>query len=204
MITPAQYFTSRDPDAFIKWQQAIVGIAGAGGLGSNVAIALARAGINKLVLADFDTVSMDNLNRQQFTLAQVGQPKVHALAHNIREFNPFISLESHEQKVNPDNIDQLFGGCDILVEAFDRADAKEMLISCWLTLHPDKPIVAASGLAGFGHSEQIRITGDGMLFVVGDQSSELTPGISPIAPRVAIVANMQANLVLELLATTKE
>lgn len=200
MITPSQYFTSRDPEAFFKWQQAVVGIAGAGGLGSNVAIALARGGISKLVLADFDAISLDNLNRQQFTLTQVGQPKVSALAHNICLFNPFISLELHEQKVDTDNLDRIFGLCDILVEAFDRASEKEMLISSWLTLHPDRPLVAASGLAGYGRSQEIKILRDGLLYVVGDQSSELTPGISPIAPRVAIVANMQANLVLELLA----
>lgn len=198
------YFSKRDPIAFPIWQKAKVGIAGAGGLGSNVAVSLARAGIGTLVIADFDFVSLENLNRQQFSLAQVGQPKVMALAENIRSFNPFIELITHYAKVTPDNLEDLFGACDLIIEAFDRADQKAMLIETWSAKSPHKHIIAGSGLSGYGKSELIKIEHFGYLHVVGDGQSELQEGISPIAPRVAIVANMQANLALELLVKNNE
>ncbi len=204
MITPEEYFTKRDPIAFPIWQKAVVGIAGAGGLGSNIAISLARAGIGKLVIADFDTVSLENLNRQQFAISQVDQPKARALAANIISFNPFVALETHCTKVTPDNVEELFGSCDILIEAFDDASQKEMLIQKWLENYPDRPIIGASGIAGYGNSERIRIHRCDNLYIVGDLESTLEEGISPIAPRVAIVANMQANLALELLVKLVE
>lgn len=199
MITKEEYFTRRDPQAFPIWQKAVVGIAGAGGLGSNIALSLARAGIGTIVIADFDTVSLENLNRQQFTLAQVGMPKVLALAENIAAFNPFIKIHTHALKITPTNLAEIFGNCHLLIEAFDNAEEKEMLISTWLSLYPDRHVIAASGLSGFGNSEAIKILHSGNLHIVGDLQSELQLGVSPIAPRVAIVANMQANLALELL-----
>lgn len=199
MITPEQYFSKRHPIAFPIWQKSVLGIAGAGGLGSNIAIALARAGVGKLIIADFDTVSIENLNRQQYSLAQVGESKVHALAANIQAFNPFITLDVHNIKVNPANLESIFSTADILIEAFDHASQKEMLIQTWLGLYPHKPIIAASGIAGYGNSRLIRSYSYENLHVIGDMQSELEPNISPIAPRVAIVANMQANLALELL-----
>lgn len=204
MITPAQYFTSRDPLAFFKWQQAVIGIAGAGGLGSNIAIALARAGVSRLIIADYDTLSLDNLNRQQYTLKQVGQLKVNALAENIHQFNPFISLEMHSERITPANLERIFGQADLLLEAFDQASEKEMLITAWQQLFPNKPIIAASGISGYGHSQDITIVQSGSLYVVGDQESELQPGISPISARVALVANLQADLALELIARQED
>ncbi|MDY0152752.1 MAG: sulfur carrier protein ThiS adenylyltransferase ThiF [Candidatus Cloacimonas sp.] len=199
-LTSATYFTKRDPHAFPLWQKAVVGIAGAGGLGSNIAIALARAGIGTLIIVDYDIVSLENLNRQQFNLDQVGQAKVHALATNIAKFNPFISLCTHQLKVQPDNLCELFGFADILLEAFDDAEQKAMLIDGWLQHYPHKPIIGASGISGYGNSDTIGIHRIDNLYIVGDLHSELQDGISPIAPRVAIVANMQANLALELIA----
>lgn len=199
MISPLQLFSSRNTDTFILWQQAVIGIAGAGGLGSNIAISLARAGIGKLIIADFDTISLENLNRQQYNLDQVGQLKVSALRQNIMAFNPYISLEIHPQKIDKDNIDSIFGLADILIEAFDDASQKEMLISTWMELYPEKPIIAASGIAGYGNNHALVTQQYGKLYIIGDNASEIVPGESPIAPRVAIVANMQANLALELL-----
>ena len=204
MITPSRYFTSRDPLAFFKWQQAVIGIPGAGGLGSNIAIALARAGISRLIITDYDTLSQDNLNRQQYTLKQVGQLKVNALAENIRQFNPFISLETFSERITPANLERIFGQADLLLEALDQASEKEMLITTWLQLFPNKPIIAASGISGYGHSSDIKIVQSGNLYVVGDQESELQPGISPISARVALVANMQADLALELIARQED
>ncbi len=199
MISPQQYFTKRHPIAFPIWQSSVVGIAGAGGLGSNIAISLARAGVGTLIIADFDTVSIENLNRQQYSLAQVGKSKVEALADNIKAFNPFIKLEIHHIKVNPANLNSIFSSADILLEAFDDASQKEMLINTWLELFPCRPIIAASGIAGYGKNELIHSTSYDKLHIIGDMQSELEPGISPIAPRVATIANMQANLALELL-----
>jgi len=199
VIDRDRYFSLRDPSAFPVWQKATVGIAGAGGLGSNIAISLARAGIGTLVIADFDLVSLENLNRQQFNLDQVGRPKVHALATNILAFNPFINLVLHQQKVSPANLEELFGSCDLLLEAFDQAGEKEMLIETWCTRYPKRHLIAASGVSGFGRGEEIKIEHFGYLHIVGDGHSELLEGISPLAPRVAVVANLQANLALELL-----
>lgn len=200
MISRAEYFSKRDPQAFPLWQTATVAIAGAGGLGSNIAISLARAGIGTLIIADFDVVSLENLNRQQFSLAQVGMPKVQALAANIRSFNPFIKLQIHELRIIPENIAELFGSAQLMLEALDEAEQKQMLIQGWMELYPQRHIVGASGLAGFGQGEQIEIRHYDSLHLVGDFCSELHRGISPIAPRVAAIANLQANLALELLA----
>jgi sulfur carrier protein ThiS adenylyltransferase len=204
MIDRELYFRKRDPLAFPIWQKAKVGIAGAGGLGSNIAVSLARAGIGTLVIADLDIVSLENLNRQQFVLEQVGLPKVLALAANLKAFNPFIELVPHYDKVTPANLPELFGDCDLLLEAFDNADQKTMLIETWTAIYPHKHIIAASGLSGYGKGELIKIEHFGYLHIVGDGQSELQEGISPIAPRVAIVANLQANLALELLVKNYE
>ncbi len=203
MISRAEYFSKRDPIAFPLWQKATVGIAGAGGLGSNSAISLARAGIGTLIIADYDLVTLENLNRQQYTLAQIGKLKVEALAENIRSFNPFVNLVLHPVKITPANLNAIFKEADLLIEALDEADQKEMLISCWLSNYPKKHIIAASGIAGFGKNENIYGEHYGFLHIVGDMKSELKPEISPIATRVAVVANMQANLALELIAKAK-
>lgn len=181
------------------WQNASVGIAGAGGLGSNIALALTRAGIGTLVIIDFDVVAITNLNRQQYFLDQVGQAKVSALKDNLSRVSPFTLIKAHNLRITPENLAQLFGECDILIEAFDLADQKLMLIETWQELYPERPIIAASGLAGVGNNQSIQTRSSGNLHVIGDQSSELKPGISPVSARVGVVANMQANLCLELL-----
>lgn len=196
-MTKSEYFCERDPKAFPLWQKATVGIAGAGGLGSNIAMLLARAGIGKLIISDFDVVSVSNLNRQAFNLDQVGLPKVEALAQNIRRVNPYIELDTYNVRLDEENIPKLYHSVDIMIEAFDTANAKAMLIECCTRHFPDLEIICASGLAGFGRGEDIRIMRSGNLHIVGDLVSELSPGIAPIATRVMIVAAMQANLALE-------
>ena len=203
MISRAEYFSKRDPIAFPLWQKATIGIAGAGGLGSNIAFSLARAGIGTLIIADYDIVTLENLNRQQYTIAQIGKLKVEALAENIQSFNPFINLVLHPVKITPANFNAIFGTADLLLEALDEAEQKEMLISCWTSSFPNKHIIAASGIAGYGKNETIHTEHYGFLHIVGDLESELTEGISPIATRVALIANVQANLALELLASSK-
>lgn len=194
-----EYFTHRDPKAFPLWQKAVVGIAGAGGLGSNIAMLLARAGIGTLIISDFDVVSIPNLNRQAFTIDQVGQPKVMAVKHNIHQVNPFINVQTNALKLTPSSVIEKYQDVDIMIEAFDKADQKIMLIETWLSHFPKKPLICASGLAGFGRSQAISQVQYDELYVIGDQSSELVPDIAPISTRVMLVAAWQANLALELL-----
>lgn len=194
-----ELFAGHDPDMLRVWNNSVIGIAGAGGLGSNIAISLARAGIGKLIIADFDTVSITNLNRQQFFLEQQGQPKVTALKDNLQRINPFCECIAHNLKITPENLSEVFGECNILVEAFDSAEQKQMLIETWQELYPTRFLIGASGLSGYGRNELIHSVRFDNIYLCGDGVSELKPGISPIAPRVAIVANMQANLCLELL-----
>jgi sulfur carrier protein ThiS adenylyltransferase len=192
-------FSGHDPNWLKIWQTSIVGIAGAGGLGSNVALALTRAGVGKLVIADFDTVSIANLTRQQYFLSQAGLPKVAALKDNLRHISPYTDVLIYTQKVSPGNITQYFDKCSIMIECLDLDSEKAILIESWQTLYPDKYIIAASGLAGVGKNDLIHTERLGNLFIIGDGVSELQPGISPVSARVAVVANMQANLCLELL-----
>ncbi len=194
-----ELFAGHDPDMLAVWQKATVGIAGAGGLGSNIAIALARAGIGRLIVADFDIVTTTNLNRQQFFLDQVGLPKVEALKTNLQRINPFCEVVIFNDRITSDNLAEVFGLCNVLIEAFDGADQKQMLIESWQELYPDRVLIGASGLSGYGRNELIRTIKLDNIYLCGDGVSELMPGISPVAPRVGIVANMQANLCLELL-----
>lgn len=194
-----EYFAHRDPAVLAVLRRSSVGIAGAGGLGSNVAVALARAGVGRLVIADFDRVEPSNLNRQQYFVDQVGERKVEALRENLLALNPYSLFEVHDLRITRRNAAKVFGRVDVLVEALDRAAAKEMLIEASLAKFPGRPIVAASGLAGYGGNARIRSRRLGNLFICGDESSQCPKGVSPMAPRVALVAALQANLVVELL-----
>ena len=179
----------------------IVGIAGCGGLGSNCAVALARIGLGTIVIADFDIVSPDNLNRQYFFLDQTGMKKVAALKDNIARIDPAIRVITHELKLTPDNIPTVFAGCDVIVEAFDVASEKQMLAETVLELFPQIPLVIGIGLAGWGLNEVIHYRKVGNLHICGDEMTEIGEEQPPLAPRVGIVSNMQANVVTELLLT---
>lgn len=194
-----EFFSAHDLKIVPTLQKAVIGIAGAGGLGSNIAVSLARAGIGKLILADFDKIEPSNLNRQQFFTDQIGMPKVIALLENLNKISPYTQYQMHEIKLNEENIPFIYKDVDIMVEAFDKAEMKTMLIETWLTHFPDKPIIAASGLAGWGKNELLHSRKIDNLYICGDEETDLQTGISPMAPRVGIVANMQANLVLEIL-----
>jgi sulfur carrier protein ThiS adenylyltransferase len=194
-----KYFARRDPDVLEVLRQSSVGIAGAGGLGSNVAVSLARAGVGRLIIADFDVVEPSNLNRQQYFIDQVGQRKVEALRANLLKINPYSVYEIHDARITRRNAARVFAAVDVIVEAFDRAEDKEMLIEACLSRFPGRPIVAASGLAGFGGNRKLHTRKLGNLYICGDEESQSPKGITPMAPRVALVANMQANLVVDLL-----
>jgi len=196
-------FAKRDSQVLAALRRGTVGIAGAGGLGSTVAVSLARAGVGRLIIADFDRIEASNLNRQQYFIRQIGRLKVEALRENLRGLNPFSEYTVHAVRVTRANVERLFSDAQILVEAFDKATAKRMLIDRWLALHPDRPIVAASGVAGYGRNRKLRSRRMGNLYLCGDEESEAPKGITPMAPRVGIVANLQANLVVELLVEGK-
>jgi sulfur carrier protein ThiS adenylyltransferase len=188
------------PGVHRKVKAARVGIAGLGGLGASIAIALARVGVGHLVIADFDVVEPSNLNRQQYFIDQIGMPKVEALQANLSRINPYVNVESYNVTLDRENIPRLFATTPIIVEAFDRADMKEMLITTVLDRMPDHVVVAASGLAGYGPNNTIRterITPN--LFIIGDQVSAAGPGSGLMAPRVGIAAHHQANQVLRLI-----
>jgi sulfur carrier protein ThiS adenylyltransferase len=182
-----------------KLKGTCIGIAGCGGLGSNCAMALARVGIGSLVIADFDVVTPENLNRQYYFLDQVGAKKVVALRENIRKVNPDIAIEAHDVRLGPDEVVHIFKNCTLIIEAFDSADMKLMLIETVTERFPDKFIIAASGLAGYGQNNAIRTRRLGSLFICGDEVSEVSPELPPLAPRVGIVAAMQANQALEII-----
>jgi sulfur carrier protein ThiS adenylyltransferase len=177
-----------------------VGIAGAGGLGSNCAVALARSGVGTLVIADFDIVENTNLNRQHYFSDQVGMAKTEAIKENIRRINPATNISAHYIRLTAANIPVIFTGCDVIVEAFDQATEKEMLIETVQERMPGIPLIIGSGMAGWGKTELLKCRkADDFLYVCGDESSEVSDELPCIAPRVGIVSNMQANLVLEIL-----
>lgn len=177
-----------------------VGIAGAGGLGSNCAVALARSGVGTLVIADFDIVEERNLNRQYFFLNQTGMKKVAALSENLSRVSDTTAVIAHDIFLTPENISEIYKGCDVIVEAFDRSDMKQMLIETVSVQMPGIPLIVGSGLAGWGSNETIGSRKiDETLYICGDESMEVSDDLPPLAPRVAIVANMQANIVLDIL-----
>lgn len=172
-----------------------IGIAGAGGLGSNCAMHLVRAGVRHLVIADFDTVSEANMNRQFFFRDQIGRKKVEALEDNLRRIEPELKLDMRDIKLDKSNTKQTFSGCDIIVEALDVAKEKSMLLHALLPL--GKPIIAASGIAGWGNSLDVSLRRIGKnLVLIGDTTSDIASGLAPQSPRVGIAAAMQANAVI--------
>jgi len=186
------------PGVHAKLKKACVGIAGCGGLGSNAAMALARVGIGKLVIADFDVVEPSNLNRQYYFIDQIGLPKVKALAANIKRANPYVRVEAHYLRVVPENVVSLFGRCQVIIEAFDRADQKEMLAEAVLGRLPGMPLIIGNGMAGWGGNNLMRTRQLGNLYICGDEATEAGPGRGLMAPRVGVAACMQANQALEI------
>jgi len=188
------------PGVHARVKTATVGIAGVGGLGSAVAVALARTGVGCLVLADFDVVEPSNLNRQQYFVDQIGFLKVDALAANLARINPYVKVVAHGVRLTSANIPELFADVDVMIEAFDAAEAKAMLLGSFGKAFPSTPIVMASGLAGYGPGETLRVRKLGpRVYVVGDLESDARPGRGLMAPRVGIAAHLEANAALRLL-----
>ncbi len=178
-----------------------VAICGLGGLGSNIAISLARAGIGKLILIDFDRVDITNLHRQQYKVEQIGQYKTEALSENLKEIALYIDIESHSVRITEDNTIELLKDADIICEAFDDAECKAMLTDIVLSKLPDKFLVAASGMAGFGSANAIRTRKVmSRFYLCGDEESDVQSEGSLISSRVMLCAAHQAHTVLRILA----
>ncbi|MGI6181260.1 MAG: sulfur carrier protein ThiS adenylyltransferase ThiF [Agathobaculum sp.] len=188
-----------------KIDRATIGIAGLGGLGSNIAVLLARLGVGHLVLVDFDKVDITNLHRQHYTMDDLGVPKAQALKKQLIAINPYLNYETYIEKVLPENAARLFAGCDIVCEAFDRADQKAMLIETLLDALPDAPIISGSGMAGYGSANAIRTEKRfSRLYLCGDGVSDISDGLGLMAPRVAVCAAHQATMALRLLLGERE
>lgn len=185
-------------DAF---SNAAVAICGLGGLGSNIAISLVRAGIGRLILIDFDDVDITNLNRQQYKAGQIGMAKTEALSANLNEINPYTEVQTHKIRLTEDNAVQLLRPADIICEAFDDPSQKAMLVNIVLEKMPSKYLVAASGMAGIASANDIktrRVSDRFYLCGDGVSDSSQMPGL--LSARVALCASHQAHMVLRLLA----
>jgi len=182
-----------------KMRKAVIGIAGLGGLGSNVAIALARLNPAGLIIADFDCVEAGNLNRQQYYPDQVGSHKADAMTANLKRIAPNLEIETHKVKLTAENIPQIFARADIIAECFDSPEEKQMLVETVLSKMA-QPIVSVSGIAGYGKSNDITTKHlyDRMI-LVGDDVSGIDDGAILTSTRVGLAAYHQANAIVEII-----
>lgn len=184
---------------------ATVAICGLGGIGSNVAVALARAGVGTLILIDFDRVDVTNLHRQQYKAAQVGEFKTEALRANLSEIAPYLNVVTHCVKLDEDNAEKYLAGADVVCEAFDNAECKAMLAECVLSRFKDKPLVACSGMAGFGSVNDIKTRRiSSRFYLSGDGRSDVNDGIGLVSSRVMLCAAHQAHTILRILTGQTE
>lgn len=180
-------------------RDARIGIAGCGGLGSNVAVMLARSGAMHLVIADFDRVEESNLNRQMYFRRDLGRLKAEALADVLHDIDPDIEVEVHAVRLTPENIPEIYGKCDVLVEAFDIPSQKKMIIETACSAMPEVPLVCGNGMAGVSQANRITTRSVfGRVTMCGDGESEsVSEGI--MAPRVTVCAGHMANAVIRIL-----
>ena len=188
-----------------KISSTAVAVCGLGGLGSNIATSLARAGIGKLILIDFDKVDITNLHRQQYKVKQIGLSKTEALQYNLKEINPYLETEVHTMRLDENNAKDILSDADIICEAFDNAECKAMLTNLVLEEMPEKYIVAASGMAGIGSANAIHTRKVSKRFYLcGDEVSDVKDGIGLVSSRVMLCAAHQAHTVLRIIANEFE
>ena len=188
-------------DNFKKVQSARIGIAGAGGLGSNCALHLVRVGFRKLTIVDFDVIDSTNLDRQFYFHDQVGVNKVRALEENLLRINPGLELNMVEKKIEKNNVRAIFGDCDIIAECLDTAKYKTILVEELLRMK--KMVIAASGLGGIGSSDNIKVHRiKENLIMIGDLGSDIDKAPA-LSPRVNIAAAKQADVILEYVLKTE-
>ena len=199
-VLRAMIASRNSPELNLALSKAVIGVAGLGGLGSNIALSLARVGVKKLVLADFDVVEPSNLNRQQYFVRHIGLKKTQALKELINDVNPFVEVETHDIFLDEKNVASVFGECGILCEAFDNVAGKAMILNEAGASLKDKKIIGASGMAGYFSSNLIKtIKFAKNVYLCGDLTNEAKICQGLMAPRVAVCANHQANLAIRLL-----
>ena len=199
-VLRAMIASRNSPELNLALSKAVIGVAGLGGLGSNIALSLARVGVKKLVLADFDVVEPSNLNRQQYFVRHIGMQKTQALKELINDVNPFVEVETHDIFLDEKNVASVFGECEILCEAFDNVAGKAMILNEAGASLKDKKIIGASGMAGYFSSNLIKtIKFAKNVYLCGDLTNEAKIGQGLMAPRVAVCANHEANLAIRLL-----
>lgn len=182
-------------------QNSSIAICGLGGLGSNIAVSLARAGAGKLILIDFDRVDISNLHRQQYKASQTGMYKTEALAANLLEFSPYLNIIIHTVKINEENLTPLLSDADIICEAFDQAKMKAMLVNGVLEQLPEAYLIAASGMAGLGPANEIKTRKiSDRFYLCGDEKSDVADMPGLLSSRVMLCAAHQAHMALCLLA----
>ncbi len=188
-----------------KISDSSVAVCGLGGLGSNVCIALARAGVGRLHIIDFDRVDISNLNRQQYSPEQLGMLKTDALREILNRISPYCEIKADCVRLTEENISEYLGAEEIICEAFDNAESKAMLVNYVLENMPEKYIVSASGMAGISTANTIvtrKITNH--FFVCGDGESDVSEGLGLISSRVMVCAAHEANMILRIIAGEKE
>lgn len=201
-----QVLSERHSEAIQKrFSSATVAVCGLGGLGSNIAIALARAGVGNLILIDFDTVDLSNLHRQQYKVTQIGMNKTDALRDNLLEIAPYVAVETYSLRITEENAVSLLDNADIICEAFDDAECKAMLTNLVLEKMPTKFLVAASGMAGMHSANTIQTRRvSKKLYICGDETSDVASEGSLISSRVMLCAAHQAHITLKILAEQYE
>lgn len=191
------------PENLKKIQNVKIGIAGAGGLGSNCAFNLVRSGFLNFKILDFDIVEPSNLNRQFYFYDQIGLPKVEALKVNLTRINPNINVEIQNIKIDSENASKIFVDCDVVVEAFDSVEYKILLVERYYS--SGKLLVSASGLAGFGNSDAILVKKiRANFYIIGDLQTEVSKEKPPLSPRVNVAAAKQADVILEYILGSQE
>ncbi|MBF0532021.1 MAG: sulfur carrier protein ThiS adenylyltransferase ThiF [Candidatus Omnitrophica bacterium] len=183
------------PEQLDRLRQTRVGIAGCGGLGSNIAVLLTRSGLENFILLDRDTVEASNLNRQFFFLSDIGRPKTGALTQYLRGINPEVKTVLFQETWSPQNPDR-FAGCDIVVEAFDRAGFKKSFVEFYQSRA--KYVISGNGMAGYQRPQPLAVRQIKNIFIVGDATTDITNGFAPFAPRVTACAGLMADIALSL------
>ena len=207
--TKKEWIQALDERHGIEFQMKIssttVAVCGLGGLGSNIAISLARAGIGKLILIDFDKVDITNLHRQQYKANQIGMCKTEALQNNLKEINPYLETKIHTICLDESNAKDVLADADIICEAFDNAEAKANIVNFVLSEMPDKYIVAASGMAGLDSANLIKTRKVSKRFYLcGDEVNDIKDGIGLVSTRVMLCAAHQAHTVIRIIAEEYE
>ena len=207
--TKKEWIQALDDRHGIEFQKKIssttVAVCGLGGLGSNIAISLARGGIGKLILIDFDKVDITNLHRQQYKANQIGMCKTEALQNNLKEINPYLETKIHTICLDESNAKDVLADADIICEAFDNAEAKANIVNFVLSEMPDKYIVAASGMAGLDSANLIKTRKVSKRFYLcGDEVNDIKDGIGLVSTRVMLCAAHQAHTVLRIIAEEYE